>query len=117
MSNESLVACSACSCHVEAAACVCPHCGERLRRCGTSHLRAAGALIMGLAAAGCNGVGDDIGVQPEYGVAETGYLDGDGDGFTPMEGDCDDSDADRFPGAEETADDGIDSNCDGNDNT
>ena len=40
-------------------------------------------------------------------------VDVDGDGWTDCEGDCDDADADIHPGAAETCDDGIDSNCDG----
>jgi len=38
--------------------------------------------------------------------------DGDGDGFTLSEGDCDDADAAVSPGAEEVCD-GVDNNCDG----
>ena len=40
-------------------------------------------------------------------------LDGDLDGFTPNEGDCDDDDAGVYPGASEIANDGIDQNCNG----
>ena len=39
--------------------------------------------------------------------------DGDGDGFSPNEGDCDDSDASIFPGAPEIDGDGIDQSCNG----
>jgi len=61
------------------------------------------------------------------------YVDGDGDGFGDaadavnacdapegyggLGGDCDDSDADIFPGADETAYDGVDQDCDGVDLT
>ncbi len=37
--------------------------------------------------------------------------DGDGDGFTELGGDCDDTDANVFPGQLEICDDGIDSDC------
>ena len=39
-------------------------------------------------------------------------LDLDGDGF-PQEDDCDDTEADIYPGAPEVIGDGIDQNCDG----
>jgi hypothetical protein len=60
---------------------------------------------------------NDTAVTAEYGVPDTGYLeDLDGDGFTRDE-DCDDTDATVYPGAPETPGDGVDSNCDGNDDT
>ena len=40
-------------------------------------------------------------------------VDDDGDGWTPCDGDCDETDAAIHPGATEVCDDGIDSNCDG----
>jgi hypothetical protein len=40
-------------------------------------------------------------------------LDEDNDGYTPGEGDCDDSDPDVNPGATEVCGDGIDNDCDG----
>jgi hypothetical protein len=41
-------------------------------------------------------------------------VDGDGDGFTGEQGDCDDADPDINPNADEVCDDAIDNNCDGN---
>jgi len=42
-----------------------------------------------------------------------GCVDNDTDGWTQCDGDCDDTDSTIHPGAAETCDDGIDSNCDG----
>ena len=56
--------------------------------------------------------------QPEYGVPDTGmYTDNDGDGYSEAEGDCDDEDASRLPGAEEIPGDGVDSICNDDDDT
>ena len=43
------------------------------------------------------------------------YVDDDGDGYTEYDGDCDDSDPSIHPDASEQPDDGIDQNCDGED--
>lgn len=83
--------------------------------CASPHRPALGALAaLGLSA--CH-LGPDTGVfEAAYGIAETGRdTDDDGDGYTVGEGDCDDADASVHPGAEETFDDGTDSNCDGED--
>jgi hypothetical protein len=51
----------------------------------------------------CDGLDEDC----------TPNFDDDGDGFTGNEGDCDDTDASIYTGAEEICGDGIDQNCDG----
>ena len=43
--------------------------------------------------------------------------DEDRDGYSPRQGDCDDNDANLNPGEAETVNDGVDSNCDGEDDT
>ena len=60
---------------------------------------------------------DDTAIAVMYGVPDTASWDNDGDGYTPEDGDCDDNNADVNPGAEETPGDGVDSNCDGEDDT
>ncbi len=40
-------------------------------------------------------------------------IDADGDGYVPAEGDCDDLDAESYPGADDIPGDGIDQDCDG----
>lgn len=90
----------------------CPHCGATtvLRR-GAS----TAVVVLGLLVSGCDaGTDDSAGtVQALYGVTVT---DTDGDGYTEPE-DCLEGDDTVHPGAEEVPDDGIDSNCDGDDNT
>ena len=76
----------------------------------------------------CNGIDDNCDGVVDEGVMQTFYADADGDGFgdpdTAIEAcsapadhtnsatDCDDTDADVFPGATEVCD-GLDNNCDG----
>jgi len=55
----------------------------------------------------CDGYDNDC-----NGVADEGY-DGDGDGYSECEGDCNDGDGSIYPGALESCADGVDSDCDG----
>ena len=101
--------CSTCGAHVRISDASCPHCGATGAR---SSVLPAAAILMGLALAGCpDPVNKDV--QALYGVA---VEDADEDGFDNIE-DCDDGDPEINPDAEETPDDGVDSNCDGEDNT
>ena len=109
-----LLSCARCGAHVFGDAATCPSCGAAP---SPTRLTAAAAL-MGLALVACGDKeGGDSSVVALYGVPDTGYVDNDGDGVAVRDGDCDDNDAAINPGATETADDGIDSNCDGDDNT
>tara|TARA_B100001093_G_C26397005_1_gene829609 strand:- start:195 stop:425 length:231 start_codon:yes stop_codon:yes gene_type:complete len=75
------------------------------------------ATLLGLTA--CDAKPSDTVTQALYGVdiVDTAYMDYDGDGYSPSDGDCDDDNAEVNPGAEETPGDGVDSNCDGEDDT
>ncbi|HEY0136554.1 MAG TPA: hypothetical protein VGB85_20870 [Nannocystis sp.] len=48
-----LIACSACAQHVKSNESSCPHCGAELRGSESRALRAAGAVLLGLALSGC----------------------------------------------------------------
>ena len=63
------------------------------------------------------GIGEDTSIAVMYGVPDTASWDNDGDGYTPEDGDCDDDNPEVNPGAEETPGDGVDSNCNGEDDT
>lgn len=112
-----LAPCPICLTPVAAAATCCPTCCLH-RRAGTRPRGGAAAIaLLGLSLAACDDKGDDSGQplpQAEYGVA---FVDEDLDGWAADGGDCDDSDAAIHPKATETPGDGVDSNCDGSDDT
>ena len=107
----------------------CPACGTLVvgvtcPSCAAGRRPARGALattaLLGLTLGANLGCG-----EAEYGVVVTGPeddtaadcldCDADADGVSKREGDCDDDDASIYP--EETPGDGVDSNCDGEDDT
>ena len=106
--------CARCGAHVFEDGTPCPSCGAAP---SPARLTAAAAL-MGLALVACGDKdGGDSVVSDLYGVVDTSYVDDDGDGYAVRDGDCDDNNAAVNPGAVETTDDGLDSDCDGEDNT
>lgn len=95
-----------CACgHHRLVGSACPSCG----RSGGLVGRTAAAALLGLSMSACT----TETAQALYGVA---MIDEDEDGY-PQGSDCDDLDATRHPGAEETPGDGVDSDCDGGDDT
>lgn len=106
--------CPHCQSHVRAGDTTCPHCGASVCTGLCVPKAATAAVLLGLVA-GCNGYTP----QPKYGVVdtETGMVDGDEDGWTIADGDCDDTNAAVHPEAAETAGDDVDSNCNEDDDT
>lgn len=90
----------------------CDHCGSLLG----SHLSTKAVALLGLTAT--------IGILPacKYGTAtyepdtSQPFIDQDGDGYSEDD-DCNDADETIHPTAEETVGDGIDSNCNDDDDT
>ena len=139
-----LITCQGCGLHHYQSDSNCPHCN--LNRRAHKRAPTAMALLLGIGLTACGdkdtgsepsseptaepsgepeyGVAEPA-AEPEYGVAEPGaemdygvpMTDNDGDGYFAEEDDCNDDDATINPGATETPDDGIDSNCNGDDNT
>ncbi len=59
---------------------------------------------------------DDDSTDDDDTTGDDDTTDADGDGYTVQDGDCDDENGDVYPGAEEHWYDGIDSDCDGEEN-
>ncbi len=134
-----LTSCEFCGMHHFAHEKTCPHCNATAtrRRIGGRRMPSAAALLLGLGLTGCGDKSDDTGTsepaaepggEPDYGVPDTSIpndepeygmamIDDDGDGYYADIDDCDDNNPDIHPGAPETPGDGVDSNCDGNDDT
>lgn len=114
---SELLRCGCCGTHVRVAGQSCPFCGcDKASKVANT----ASVALLGLALSGCIIVNP----QPKYGIANTGEDtfgesiadDADSDGY-PVPADCNDQDPNVNPAATETPGDGIDSNCDGQDDT
>lgn len=66
---------------------------------------------------GCHGFMDFRGDTGFTFTDTSSTTDYDGDGYSPRDGDCNDDDAHVNPGVTETPNDGVDSNCDNEDDT
>ena len=118
-----LISCHACGMHHYQSEDQCPHCSVNRKIRRKIGAPSAMALLLGLTLSGCGDKDTDTAepepsAEPEdmalYGVPA---LDEDGDGYIAEEEDCDDTNPDIHPGAEETPGDGVDSNCNGEDDT
>lgn len=122
---SGLAVCVGCGRHVRPADSTCPFCGSAIGSSpGVTRLPTAISVALGLALTGCPGAAVALyGASPSDRVdtaQETGGVDNDQDGFYAESSggaDCDDDDASVNPDATETAGDGVDSNCDDEDDT
>ncbi|MSP54147.1 MAG: hypothetical protein EXR69_00845 [Myxococcales bacterium] len=120
--------CTTCGQHVRPTERSCPFCAASIARpaAGPMRLPTAASIALGLGLSGCIGTSSLVAA---YGAAptdradtaeETGGVDADADGYYAVSSggtDCNDEDATVHPEATETAGDGLDSNCDGEDDT
>ncbi len=106
--------CPSCGELVREGGCLCPHCGGSV----CSRALPPGAVLLGLILNACS----TTKAIPPYGLPDSfdtnggANIDTDGDGYDARL-DCNDNDAAVHPEADEVAGDGVDSNCDGEDDT
>ncbi len=81
----------------------------------TVQLQGSSVMIMALVLINCMGGYSLEGSDPITTANTYQVMDGDGDGFTTDEGDCDDTDPNINPDATDIANNGIDEDCDGSD--
>jgi hypothetical protein len=121
--SGTLKACRACEALIFEGTCVCPHCGDKAACYRSTPTAAAALLGLSMLAPGCfkdvssdytAAAVDDTGSYADD--TGEGGVDRDNDGWSVNEGDCDDDNPDIHPEAEEIPDDGVDSDCDGEDN-
>ncbi|MDI3283469.1 putative metal-binding motif-containing protein [Polyangium sp. 15x6] len=106
-----LKTCVSCEGFVPGSASSCPHCGAAAEKV-PSALAGFGKSLAALATGGAMAVT----LMACYGLPPCDPADDkDGDGFCPWHDDCDDTNKDIHPGAQDTTGDGIDQNCDGTD--
>jgi hypothetical protein len=106
--------CPSCACHLATDATACPQCGAALAGSTRDFRLPAAAILMGLALGGCIGQSTAL-----YGVAITDSgkgSDPDGDGYVGVD-DCDEGDPEIHIDATETPGDGVDSNCNDEDDS
>ncbi len=95
---------------------ICPFC-DRAGLCPAPRLANVLVLVVAVAAMGGCAMGKSASSDGFVGMDTESTADNDGDGFSPADGDCDDVDDSRSPDAAEATGDGVDSNCDGEDDT
>ena len=107
-----MIQCVSCRRHFRAEETSCPFCGDQVRSAAGRAFKALASGVSMVILAACYG--------PSGGkLYETGCFDSDGtvcdedmDGFSPAEGDCDDTNAAIKPDAAEVCDDTLDNDCD-----
>lgn len=115
---STLLRCESCGSYVRLVG-RCPSCGGAGGAAPGTVGRLLGLAVMSTGLAACTSMYGIAVTKPVLDTADsgdTGLRDRDGDGFTD-DVDCNDQDPEVFPGAADTPGDGLDTNCDGFDDT